>query len=45
MRRFDPFNVPRVSMDVATVGSLYKLLLALGDGRLPGARRRAPSTG
>jgi peptidoglycan/xylan/chitin deacetylase (PgdA/CDA1 family) len=44
MRRFDPFNVPRVSMDVATVGSLYKLLLAVGDGRLPGARRPAPSS-
>lgn len=44
MRRFDPFNVPRVSMDLATVGALYKLLLAVGDGRLPGARRRAPSS-
>jgi peptidoglycan/xylan/chitin deacetylase (PgdA/CDA1 family) len=43
MRRFDPFNVPRVSMDVSKVGALYKLLLALGDGRLPGSRRRPPS--
>ncbi len=43
MRRFDPFNVPRISMDVSRVGALYKLLLALGDGRLPGARRPAPS--
>ena len=42
LRRFDPFNVPRVSMDVSKVGALYKLLLALGDGRLPGSRRRAP---
>jgi peptidoglycan/xylan/chitin deacetylase (PgdA/CDA1 family) len=44
MRRFDPFNVPRISMDVSTVGALYKLLIAFGDGRLPGARRRAPSS-
>jgi peptidoglycan/xylan/chitin deacetylase (PgdA/CDA1 family) len=43
LRRFDPFNVPRVSMDVSRVGALYKLLLALGDGRWPGARRRSPT--
>ena len=42
LRRFDPFNVPRVSMDVSRVGALYKLLLALGDGRFPGSRRRSP---
>jgi peptidoglycan/xylan/chitin deacetylase (PgdA/CDA1 family) len=35
MRRFDPFNVPRLSMDIATVGALYKLMLTLGDRLLP----------
>jgi peptidoglycan/xylan/chitin deacetylase (PgdA/CDA1 family) len=42
MRRFDPFNVPRVSMDVSRVGALYKLLLALGDGGRGPRRRPSP---
>ena len=41
--RFDPFNVPRLSMDVSKVGALYKLLLAMGDGLKPTKRRPAPS--
>jgi len=43
LRRFDPFNVPRLSMDVSKVGALYKLLLALGDGLLPSMRQLGPS--
>jgi peptidoglycan/xylan/chitin deacetylase (PgdA/CDA1 family) len=43
MRRFDPFNVPRLSMDLSKVGALYKLLLALGEGHLRPSRRLAPS--
>lgn len=39
LRRLDPFNVPRLSMDVSKVGAMYKLLLALGDGLLPSLRR------
>jgi peptidoglycan/xylan/chitin deacetylase (PgdA/CDA1 family) len=44
LRRFDPFNVPRLSMDVQKVGALYKLLLTMGDGLLPATRRLAPSS-
>lgn len=43
MRRFDPFNVPRISMDVSKVGALYKLLLTMGDGLMPSSRRQPPS--
>lgn len=43
LRRFDPFNVPRLSMDVSKVGALYKLLLVMGEGLFPAARRHAPS--
>ena len=42
MRRFDPFNVPRLSMDLSKVGALYKLMLALGDGLLPSWRQIGP---
>jgi peptidoglycan/xylan/chitin deacetylase (PgdA/CDA1 family) len=31
LSRFDPLNVPRLSMDIRTVGSLYKLVLLTGD--------------
>jgi peptidoglycan/xylan/chitin deacetylase (PgdA/CDA1 family) len=43
MRGFDPFNVPRLSMDMSKVGALYKLLLAMGGGLRPTKRRPAPS--
>ncbi len=37
--RFDPYNVPRVGMDIRTVGALYKLFLVTGD-RVPHWPRR-----
>lgn len=42
LRRFDPYNVPRLSMDVSKVGALYKLLLALGDGLRPSGQQLGP---
>jgi hypothetical protein len=33
--RFDPYNMPRVAMDVSSAGSLFKVLLLLGDRRTP----------
>ncbi len=41
LRSFDPFNVPRLSMDMSKVGALYKLLLALGGGLRPRKKRRS----
>ncbi len=39
-RHLDPLNVPRVSMDLETRGSLYKALLLMGDD--PGGFRNRP---
>jgi peptidoglycan/xylan/chitin deacetylase (PgdA/CDA1 family) len=38
LAHFDAFNVPRLGMDITTVGALYKLLLITGD-RLPNEPR------